>query len=166
MFYTEGQELEIKNVGNFKHGYAFMKYKNVNSDGTPGKQKGFVDTDWPLFRYADALLMIAECAARGAEEGTLTGLEAFNKVHARAGLGEVTSYTLDSVLDERACELYQEGWRRSDLIRFNKFTTGSYLWAWKGGVKEGKAVSSHMNLFPIPEADIIANPNLVQNTGY
>ncbi len=166
LFFTDGQELEIKNVGNFKHGYAFMKFKNINSDGTNGKQKGFVDTDWPVFRYADALLMIAECAARGASEGAMTGLEAYNKVHARAGLGEVSAYTLDSILNERACELYQEGWRRSDLIRFNKFTTDSYIWAWKGGVKDGRSVSSHMNLFPIPEADIIANPNLVQNPGY
>ena len=166
LFYKDGQEEEIKSVSNFKHGYAFMKFKNVNSDGTPGQAAGFVDTDWPIFRYADALLMIAECAARGAEEGAVTGLAAFNEVHQRAGLGAVSSYTLDSILDERACEFYQEGWRRSDLVRFGKFTSDSYLWAWKGGVKEGKGVSSHLNVFPIPEADIIANPNLRQNDGY
>ena len=56
--------------------------------------------------------------------------------------------------------------RRKDLIRFGKFTNGDYLWPWKGGVKEGKAVEASRNLFPIPAKDIIANPNLIQNPGY
>jgi hypothetical protein len=160
---TKWQQADIKSIGEFSHGYGMMKFRNINSDGSKGKHDGFVDTDFPVFRYADALLMIAECAKRGANAD---GLAAYNAVRKRAGLSEVTSYTLENILQERACELYLEGWRRSDLVRFGKFTTADKLWQWKGGVKNGKGVASHMNLFPIPNNDINANSNLVQNPGY
>ena len=160
---TKWQQADIKSIGEFSHGYGMMKFRNINSDGSTGKHDGFVDTDFPVFRYADALLMIAECAKRGANAD---GLAAYNAVRKRAGLSEVTSYTLENILQERACELYLEGWRRSDLVRFGKFTTAEKLWQWKGGVKNGRGVASHMNLFPIPNNDINANSNLVQNPGY
>ena len=158
------QQADIELVSEFTHGYGIMKFKNINSDGAKGQADGFVDTDFPVFRYADALLMKAECAKRGATG--VDGLAAYNAVRKRAGLSEVTEYTLDNVLQERACELFMEGWRRSDLVRFGKFTSASKLWQWKGGVKNGKGVSSHMNLFPIPSNDLNSNSNLVQNPGY
>lgn len=164
LFWTEGQQEEIEDISNFTNGIAFFKFRNVNSDGTPGKANGFVDTDFPLFRYADALLMKAECALRGATG--IDGLSAFNAVRERAGLGATDQYTLDEVLDERARELFQEGWRRNDLIRFKKFTSNEYVWDWKGGAKEGRGVDEHMNLFPIPASDLNSNDNLVQNSGY
>jgi starch-binding outer membrane protein, SusD/RagB family len=76
--------------------------------------------------------------------------------------GQVTAsaLTADFILDERARELYWEGIRRTDLIRHNKFTTADYLWQWKGGVKEGKAVDKKFNYYPIPTTDLTANPNL------
>lgn len=73
---------------------------------------------------------------------------------------------LDLILDERARELYWEGHRRTDLIRFGKFTGGSYLWPWKGNAKDGVSTASKYNLFPIPTNDLGANPNLKQNDGY
>ena len=158
------QQADIELVSEFTHGYGIMKFKNINSDGSNAKAEGFVDTDFPVFRYADALLMKAECAKRGATG--VDGLAAYNAVRERAGLSKVSDYTLDNVLQERACELYMEGWRRSDLVRFGKFTSASKLWSWKGGVKDGKGVSSHMDLFPIPSNDLNANSNLVQNPGY
>lgn len=167
MFFTTEQQKEIDDIANFQHGYAFMKFTNMRSDGTPGSNPGFVDTDFGVFRYADALLMLAECAKRGATEVTATeGAAALSLVRQRAGLSPVTNYTLDDVLRERGCELYLEGWRRSDLIRFGKFTTDSYLWSWKGGIKDGRGVDSHFNLFPIPDKDLNSNSNLVQNEGY
>ena len=69
------------------------------------------------------------------------------------------------LLDERARELALEGWRRSDLIRFGKFTSG-YNWAWKGGVKNGKDMPAHLALFPIPQSDRNSNSKLEQNPGY
>jgi hypothetical protein len=74
--------------------------------------------------------------------------------------------TLDFILDERARELYWEGHRRTDLIRFGKFTTASYLWPWKGKVAEGAATQSYRDLYPIPSNDLGANPTLIQNAGY
>jgi len=62
--------------------------------------------------------------------------------------------------------LYWEGLRRTDLIRFNKFTSGSYLWPFKGDVEIGASVSDFRNVFPIPNNVISVNPNLTQNEGY
>ena len=167
MFHTEGQQKDIEKIGEFTHGYAFMKFKNINSDGTPGKANGFVDTDFPVFRYADVLLMLAECALNGASGVTADqGLGYLNQVRERAGLPAQSAYTAEDLVRERGCELYLECWRRSDLIRFDRFTTNKYLWSWKGGVKQGKAVGSHMNLFPIPDKDLNSNDNLIQNPGY
>ena len=125
-----------------------MKFKNINSDGTAGKAAGFVDTDFPVFRYADALLMYAECALHGAATAS-EGLDAINQVRTRAGLANITELNSNTIIDERGRELYQECWRRSDLVRFGMFTTDTYLWDYKGGVTDGRSVDSHLNLYPI-----------------
>ncbi len=162
LFYTDTQQASIDDIGNFTNGYAFMKFLNRTSDGGAGQEAGFVDTDFPLMRYADVLLMAAECEARGA---SCNGLAAFNQVRERAGLNPVFALNLDDILDERARELYQECWRRSDLIRFGKFTSG-YNWQWKGETQDGRDVDGHRTLFPIPDSDRLANSNLKQNPGY
>ena len=145
-------------------GWKSMKFSNINHDGSAAKAQGFVDTDFPVFRFADVLLMYAECAARGAADKT-KGQQYFDEVRARAGLGSL-ALTLDNIIDERGRELYMEGFRRQDLVRFDLFTTDQYLWEFKGGVQEGKAVDSKFNLFSIPSADLNSNGNLVQNPGY
>ena len=162
LFYTDTQQASIDDIGDFTNGYAFMKFLNRTSDGGAGQEAGFVDTDFPLMRYADVLLMAAECEARGA---SCNGLAAFNQVRERAGLNPVFSLDLNEILDERARELYQECWRRSDLIRFGKFTSG-YNWQWKGETQDGRDVDGHRTLFPIPDSDRLANSNLKQNPGY
>ena len=163
LFFTSGQQKDIDDIGEFTHGYAFMKFRNIKSDGEPGQELGFVDTDFPMMRYADVLLMAAECQVRGA---SIDGLAAYNQVRQRAGLPAVQAIVLDDVLDERGRELYQECWRRNDLVRFGKFTSGDYVWQWKGDVKEGRGVDDYRNLFPIPDSDRLANSNLQQNPGY
>jgi hypothetical protein len=67
---------------------------------------------------------------------------------------------LQFILDERARELYHEGYRRTDLIRFGQFTTNKYIWQWKGGTHDGQAVDSKYNIYPIPNTELTANPNL------
>lgn len=67
---------------------------------------------------------------------------------------------LQFILDERARELYHEGYRRTDLIRFGEFTTSKYIWQWKGGTHDGQAVDSKYNIYPIPNTELTANPNL------
>ena len=163
LFFTSGQQKDIDDIGDFTNGFAFMKFRNIKSDGEPGQELGFVDTDFPMMRYADVLLMAAECQVRGA---SIDGLAAYNQVHERAGLPAASAITLQDVIDERGRELYQECWRRNDLIRFGMFTTDKYVWQWKGNVKEGKAVDDYRNLFPIPDSDRLANSNLQQNPGY
>ena len=163
LFYTATQQPDIDDIGEFSHGYAFMKFRNKNSDGTDGTEAGSVDTDFPVMRYADVLLMATECQLRGASvSGSVDGI---NAVRARAGLGRIANPTLQDVLDERARELYQECWRRNDLIRFGQFTSG-YNWQWKGNVKEGTDVDAYRALFPIPDSDRLANTKLQQNPGY
>ncbi|MFN8354908.1 MAG: RagB/SusD family nutrient uptake outer membrane protein [Spirosomataceae bacterium] len=172
MFHTDGQKLEIAEIPTFTDGYAITKYRNVSSTGAKGSdiEGNFPDTDFPMFRLADVYLMYAEAVLRGGSGGTTAlALQYFNALRQRAyqgASGNVTSLTLDLILQERGRELYWEGHRRTDLIRFKRFTTNSYLWAWKGGIKDGRAVSDNLNVFPIPASDVVANPNLKQNAGY
>ncbi len=171
----KGQTLEIESVDQKTEGYGVYKFRNINSDGTTpasANTTDFVNTDYPLFRLADAYLMYAEAVLRGGTGGdAATALGYINQLRNRAGdpaIGNVTSgqLTLGFILDERARELYWEGHRRTDLIRFGKFTGDEYLWPWKGKVKEGTATPSYRDLFPIPAADIGSNPTLKQNNGY
>lgn len=168
-FYTSGQNLEINDLGSFNDGYAFIKFKNVKSDNTPGSNNNWVEADIPLYRLADIYLMYAEATLRGGNGNIATAVTYVNDLRQRAygnTTGNVTSINLDFILDERARELSWELTRRTDLIRYGKFTTGDYVWPWKGNIKDGKAVENYRNLYPIPAKDLVANPNLVQNPGY
>lgn len=171
IFYTDGQTKEINAVSNFSDGYAMPKYTNMTRDGVAGSDLTHPDTDFPMFRLADAYLMYAEAVLRGGTGGDAgTALNYVNLLRKRAyndSTGNITAadLTLDFILDERGRELYWEGHRRTDLIRFNQFSTNG-IWPWKGGVKEGKTTDAYRNLFPIPSSDILANPKLRQNDGY
>ncbi len=170
-FVTGGQTLGIASQTVFSNGYVPIKFKNVSSTGAPGSDPTFVDTDYPMFRLADVYLMYAEAAVRGG--GDLgKALEYVNLVRARAfnsapaGLIAAAALTPDFLLKERGRELYWEGTRRTDLIRYKLFTGSAYLWPWKGGVAAGTGVPEYRNLFPLPTADLGVNPNLAQNPGY
>ncbi len=165
MFANTDLPQHIEDITDYKtSGWKSVKFTNVNHDGSAAQENGFVDTDFPVFRVADAYLMYAECAARGKANVTL-GKQYLDAVRARAGVSG-TELNLQNVLDERARELYLEGFRRQDLIRYNLFTTADYLWDYKGGVKEGKAVSAHFNLMPLVAGDVNASGKLTQNEGY
>lgn len=171
-FYTSGQNLEINDISSFTDGYAMIKFRNVTSTGANGSNPTWVDTDFPFFRLAEIYLNYAEAVLRGGTGGsTATALTYINNLRQRA-YGNATGNILASqltvpfIIDERARELYWEGVRRTDLIRYGQFTEATYLWAWKGGTKDGQAVSNNRKLYPIPSADLVANPNLVQNPGY
>jgi len=172
IFGTKGQNIDILDIGLFTDGYAVLKFKNITSQGIPGSNVDFPDTDFPMFRLADAYLMAAEAILRGASGASTTkATEYFNVVRTRAYTGtsgniSASELNLDLILDERAREFYWECHRRTDLVRFNKLTTSDYLWAWKGGVIGGTSVNPKFNIFPIPAADIAANPKLKQNPGY
>ena len=166
LFWSAGHNWEMNDYKTWTDGFPSYKFWNKNSDGS-GSATSFSSTDFPLFRLSDAYLIYAECAVRGAA-GTSMGqaITYFNQVRTRAGAPVVSVLSLDEVLNERGRELGLEGVRRQDLIRFGKFTGGSYLWPWKGGVKNGAAISDNYKLFPIPSTALQANPNLTQNPGY
>lgn len=169
-FYTTGQNLEIKDQGAFTDGFAVTKYRNVNRAGAAGQSLDFADVDFPLFRLSEIYLIYAEAVLRGGTGGdAATAVANINKIRTRAygnASGNVTSLTLDFILDERARELYWEGFRRTDLVRYGRFTGANYLWPFKGGVAAGRGVEDFRNIFPIPADDITANPTLKQNPGY
>jgi DNA-dependent RNA polymerase auxiliary subunit epsilon len=172
MFYTDGQSLEINDVGLFTDGYAITKFKNVDQNGNAGSNLTHCDTDFPLFRLADVYLMYAEAVLRGGSGGDLaSALNYINLIRERAYNGtdgDITSVelTLPFILNERARELYWEGHRRTDLVRFGLFTGNQYVWSWKGEVQSGIGTDSKYNIFPIPSSDVNANSNLQQNPGY
>lgn len=168
-FYTDGQSLDITNISTFTDGYAVTKYINKKSDGTAAQRTDMPDIDFPMFRISDAYLMYAEATVRGATTGNLsTAVGYVNQIRTRAGATTISNanLTLDFLLAERGRELFWECHRRTDLIRFGKFTGGDKIWQWKGGVINGTATASFRNLMPIPAKTIQANPTLTQNPGY
>jgi len=170
-FWMSGQKVNVDTIGNFADGIPAPKFTNKTSTGGNGSQLSMVDCDFPIFRLGEAYLIYAEAAVR---TGTnlATGLGYFNALRDRAfgaGVADIASaanMTLDTLLAERTRELLFEGKRRTDLIRYGKFTGGSYLWAWKGNAATGAATDAHFSLYPLPANELSANPNLTQNTGY
>lgn len=171
LFFTEGQTQYLDKIDNQSNGYFVEKWSNLTDEGQAASNTvdGGVNTDYPVFRLADIYLMLAESVVRGGEGSSKTVAvgyindlrkRAFGDNYETEGKVKESELTKDFILNERARELYWECTRRTDLIRYNKFTTSDYLWQWKGGVKEGIAVNSKYNSYPIPNSDLTANPNL------
>ena len=171
IFYTSGQTKEITDIAEFTNGYAVPKFTNVTSTGARGSHENFPDTDFAFFRLADIYLMYAEAVVRGGSGGDVTtALGYVNQIRQRAygtNAGDITAaqLTLDFILDERGRELYWEGHRRTDLIRFGEYSAAG-VWPWKGGVQAGTTTSAHYDLYPLPSSELIANPKLKQNDQY
>ncbi len=176
---SSASQMTITDIGNFSNGLHVNKYRNIRSDGgaiSDNVNRNFADIDFPVFRLSEMYLIYAEAHLRGGGGSAATALDYLNKIRFRAyggsyGPGNVgklnlSDLNLQTVLDERARELYWEGHRRTDLIRYNQLTTGTYLWPWKGGIASGTAKDSKYNLYPVPNANLTANPNLTQNTGF
>ena len=173
MFYDCGQSVEIQDISSFDNGYAVTKFKNIDSNGNQGSDStgNFVDIDLPLIRLAEIYLNYAEAILRGGGGDLNLATQKINELITRAygnslhNIGP-NEMSLEFILDERSRELYWEGQRRTDLIRYNYFTSGNYIWPFKANVPQGGASDAFRNLFPIPSSSISANPNLIQNEGY
>lgn len=177
-FYTAGQSIELTAdpAPSFREGYAVTKYRNVTKSGASGSSPDFADVDFPIFRAAEMYLVYAEAVLRENNTGLFqSAVDRINDLRRRAyghpgvpGPGDISlsQLNLDFIIDERGRELYWEGFRRTDLIRFDRFVEGTYTWPWKGGVSSGTAVPAFRKVFPIPVTDINSNPNLTQNDGY
>jgi len=156
------------------YGIGVYKITAKNSDGTrpPSANPAYADTDFPIFRLADAYLMRAEAKFR---LGEATALADLNYVRDRAyHAGEfgsntpnrLSTLTAQDIINERGREFYYEAQRRTDLIRFGQFTGSDYLWEWKGGVYEGTSTADYLNIFPLPAVEISTNPYIHQNPNY
>ena len=173
-FGTSPSQIAIADVSDFNNGLHINKYRNLRSDGGPTSDanREFADIDFPIFRLPEMYLIYAEAVLRGGSGGTAEEARGYiNLLRQRAygnTSGNISSgdLTLQFVLDERARELYWEGHRRTDLIRYGQLTTATYLWPWKGGVASGTSVDPKYNIFPVPSVNRTANPNLSQNDGY
>jgi len=140
-----GEDLEVAGIRVIKYTPDFTTAGDI------------ADNDFVFLRYADVLLMKAEAILRGGTAST-TALDIVNNLRSVRGASQLSAVTLDVLLDERSRELYWEGWRRNDLIRF-----GEFLGTWQ---EKPNTSASFRLLFPIPAEAISTNPNLEQNPGY
>lgn len=159
----------------YGQGYAPIKYTNFayTVDGqrdmaaSPSSSNSFADADWTVIRLAEIYLTAAEANIIGNAGNQADALAYVNAVRSRAGVSEwtVSQLTADNILNERSRELYGENIRRSDLVRHGRFAGGAYNWNWKGGSQKGESISTHYNLFPIPQK-VISFQGYRQNPGY
>jgi hypothetical protein len=116
-----------------------------------------LSNDFPIFRLGDMLLLKAEALWR-MNPGSTEALDIVNmQIRDRVGADPLPSLTADNLLAERGKEMFAEGYRRQDLIRFGKFTDPWW---------EKPATAATKTIFPIPQAQIDVNNNLTQNPGY
>ena len=168
LFGGDDRKIETEKVGQIKNGLAIIKWTNEHADGTTDYHDPNVpDTDIPFIRLAEAYLTRAEANWRMGKPATDV-LADVNELRQRAHATAWTGSDLNEMnfVKEWGREFYLEGRRRTDIRRFDMFTTNKYLWDWKGGVYEGTAVASYLNLYPVPETDLSNNPNMHQNEGY
>ena len=163
-FGDEKRTLDLGDNSGFYQGIVTTKWNNNYSTGGTPHDAQFVDTDFFLFRVAEAYLNAAEADLHLGGSKAKGYIDAIrNRAHASTS----TSYTLADVLDERAREFYFEGQRRTDLIRFNQFGGDqTYIWDYKGGFANGGTFEKYRNLFPLPSSEVMANENLTQIDGY
>lgn len=171
IIYKRGRNKAIGDQWRFADGYGVYKWRSVSSTGVYSMLQ-YSSTDYPIMRLAEVYLTYAEAVVRGGAGGSRTNaLNYVNALRERA-YGNTNGNIVDGdmtvafFLGERGRELYWEGFRRTDLIRYDKYTSGDYVWPWKGGSNVGRAVSDAYNLLPIPFNDLVANPNLKQNPLY
>ncbi len=178
IFYTSDQKLSIQKEDDKNQGYIYMKFNNLHADGTSGHHAGgqFVDTDYPMIRLAEAYLISAECDARmNGGNCTAEGVSRIKALRQRAHVktgnkydnmsaDALSSFTLENVFQEWSREFGFEGMRRMVLIRWNRYGGQSdYRWEWMGGSQAGQPFDKRLNIFPIPDSELNANPNIKPN---
>lgn len=143
---TSGNTLETAGIRVLKYAYDYSSESDQKNN------------DWVVFRYADVLLMKAEAILRGGAGSDGDALDLVNQIRSNRGVSNLTSVSFDELLDERGRELYWEGHRRQDLIRFGKFMD-----PWVTKPEQGTAKEL---VYAIPSQQLAVNFNLEQNPGY
>ncbi len=138
-----GNNLEVTGIRPIKYPY---DYPNRDQQS---------NNDWVIFRLSDVMLMKAEAQLRSSD--AVGALVTVNLLRAKRGVTPLLSVDINTLYDERGRELWWEGWRRNDQVRF-----GTFLSAWS----DKSATTSTQLIFPIPSGQLAVNPNLTQNPGY
>lgn len=170
MFYIFGREEIMKDhLYDYMYGWTCLKYNNVPHDKTiedfqeVAGTASNADVDFPLIRLGEIHLIYAEACMKAGGSAAAQ----IKELADRAGIAAETNVTTDWLIAERARELMWEGHRRTDLVRYGKFTSADFLWPYKGGDDyNGKGLDVTRNLFAIPATERASNPDLVQNPGY
>lgn len=171
MFYIKGRSESMDGaLYVFLNGWSCLKFNNIphNMDQDSyletAASKAYSDIDFPMIRLGEIYLIYAEACMNLVQANT--ALPKVQELAARAGVTAPTSITQEWLIEERARELMWEGHRRTDLIRYGKFTSSSFLWTYKGGSFSGQGFDDHMKIFAIPASELASNPELHQNPGY
>lgn len=171
MFYIKGRSESMDGaLYVFLNGWSCLKFNNIphNMDQdsylATAASKAYSDIDFPMIRLGEIYLIYAEACMNLGQSNT--ALPKVQDLAARAGVTAPTSITQEWLIEERARELMWEGHRRTDLIRYGKFTSSSFLWTYKGGSFSGQGFDDHMKIFAIPASELASNPELHQNPGY
>ena len=180
IFHIKGRFEKITShdeVINFLYGWSCWKYNNVPHDmtaeefSTTAANESFVDIDFPVVRLGEIYLIYAEACVR-LNQGNLAQSK-MDELAVRTGVPAIQlpaswdNAARDLFLAERARELMWESHRRTDLIRYDLFSSAEYLWPFKGGESPvGQAFPEYKELFAIPASQIAANPDLKNPTGY
>lgn len=171
MFYIKGRSESMDGaLYVFLNGWSCLKFNNIphNMDQdsylATAASKAYSDIDFPMIRLGEIYLIYAEACMNLGQANT--ALPKVQDLAARAGVTAPTSITQEWLIEERARELMWEGHRRTDLIRYGKFTSSSFLWTYKGGSFSGQGFDDHMKIFAIPASELASNPELHQNPGY
>ena len=159
LFYGEGRPYGSAPFQSFNDGFSCVKFTNLCADDSVITGDTHADTDFPLLRFAEAYLILAEADARlNGGVCSNVAMEALNALRQRAHANRLGTASLDDIVDEWAREFYYEGRRRSDLVRFGLYSGNQYIWDGKG--------AKVRNLLPIPAAELARNPGYTQNPGY
>lgn len=171
MFYIKGRKESMNDaLYVFLNGWSCLKFNNIPHDKTHDEylptatSKAYSDIDFPMIRLGEIYLIYAEACMQLGQGNT--ALPKLKELAERAGVQAPSSITSDWLLEERARELMWEGHRRTDLIRYGKFTASTFPWTYKGGTFTGQGFGQYMTIFAIPSSELASNPELHQNNGY
>ena len=151
-----------KDVKGWSQGYKSVKYFVIREDFINGRNQS---NDLPIFRYADILLTKAEAITRGASvTNDQTAQTLFNEIRSYVHAPLITEApSLEDIYAERGRELFDENWRRNDMIRFGHFED-EYGFHRKGFPTA--RFDKECRVFPIPQGVLNTNTNWQQNAGY
>ena len=172
MFYIKGRKESIDGaLYDFMSGWTCLKFNNIPHDQTDqsylpqSATMGYSNVDFPMIRLGEIYLIYAEACMHLNQP--YLAIPYLRDLADRAGVEAPSEITSDFLLAERARELYWEGHRRADLIRYGLYDSGEYLWPYKGGDSySGTSFPAYKCLFPIPQTEMATNKALVQNPGY